>query len=102
VPATVKLTRQAPFAIELRRGTFDVVVDGKPAEPIEPHETTETPVEPGRHTLRVRHGRYSSRDISFDAADGEVISLRCHGANLWPIWLVSFAVPNLAISLRRE
>jgi hypothetical protein len=102
VPATLKLTRRTSFAVELRRGTFDVVVDGTRAGSIEWHETTETPVGPGRHTLRLRHGRYSSHDISFDAADGETVSFRCHGANLWPIWLVSFAIPNLAIALRRE
>jgi len=35
-------------------------------------------------------------------ADGEAASFRCHGANLWPIWLAAFAVPKLRLSLKRE
>jgi hypothetical protein len=33
---------------------------------------------------------------------GEVISFRCYGANLWPVWLASFVLPNLGIWLKRE
>jgi hypothetical protein len=97
---TLTLTREAPFSFELRRGTFEVAVDGKTAGSIESHDTVEVPVEPGRHTLQIRKGRYSSRAESFDAADGAVVSFRCHGAVIWPTWAVSFLVPSLAISLR--
>jgi hypothetical protein len=101
VLATLKLTRKA-IGMELRRGLFDVLVDGKRVGPIERQDTIETPVEPGRHTLQVRKGRYSSRNHAFDVADGQVISFRCHGANIWPIWLVAFAVPSLVLKLIRE
>jgi hypothetical protein len=47
-------------------------------------------------------GRYSSRDQSFDAADGETVDFRCHGAMVWPRYLASFVKPGLAISLKRE
>lgn len=99
--ATLKLTREG-FGIELRRGTFDVVVDNKSVGSIELHDTIELAITPGRHILQIRHGRYSSPVRTFDAPEGEIVNFRCHGANIWPRWIASFAVPVLAISLRRE
>ena len=60
--ATLRLTREG-FGIELRRGTFDITVDGTKAGSIQWHETVEVPVEPGHHTLQIRAGRYSSREV---------------------------------------
>lgn len=98
MPATLKLTRAGGF-IELRRGTFDVLVDGKSAASIEWHGEVEIPVAPGRHTLQVRKARYSSRIRTFDVPDGDSVSFRCHGANLWPIYVASIAVPSLGLWL---
>ena len=98
--ATLRLTRETPFAIELRRGVFDIAVDDKTVGSIESHGTVEVPLEPGHHTLRIRHGRYSSRTQAFDVADGGVVSFRCHGAMIWPTYVASFLKPDLAISLR--
>jgi hypothetical protein len=94
------MTREG-FGIELRRGSFDITVDGKSVGSLEYGQTLETPLEPGHHTLRVRVGRYSSRDHSFDASDGQVVSRRCHGAMVWPRWVASFILPSLAVSVRR-
>lgn len=102
VAATLRLTRQANFSFELRRGTFDIELDGKTIGSLEYSETVEASPEPGQHTLRLHRRRYSSRELSFEAADGDVVNFRCHGACLWPRWALSFVVPNLAISLRRE
>jgi hypothetical protein len=88
--------------MELRRGTFDVVVDGKDVGSIELNDSLETPVEPGRHTLLVRKGRYSSGDLTFDVADGQMANFRCHGAMMWPRYVASAIVPTMAISLSRE
>jgi hypothetical protein len=99
--ATLRLTREG-VGIELRRGTFEIVVDGKRVGSIEAHDSLETPVEPGRHTLQVRKGRYSSPALGFDVADGQVANFRCHGAMMWPRYVVSVVVPTMAISLRRE
>ena len=99
--ATLKLTREA-FGMELRRGTFDVLLDGKSIGSIEWQDSIETSVEPGTHSLQIRKGRYSSRDRTFDVADDHVANFRCHGSRIWPMWLVSFAVPKLALSLRRD
>ena len=59
------------IGVEIRRGTYDVVVDGKPAGSLELNETIDIPVEPGHHALQVRNGRNSSRTKTFDAAEGE-------------------------------
>jgi hypothetical protein len=99
--ATLRVTREGT-GIELRRGRFEVVVDDTSVRSLDRHETVEIPVEPGHHTLRIRAGRYSSRDRAFDVADGEVVNFRCHGAMIWPTYLASIVKPNLAISLKRE
>jgi hypothetical protein len=101
VSATLRLTRDG-FGIELRRGTFDVTVDGSSVGSSQWHETVEVPVEPGLHTLRIRAGRYSSRDHSFDAVEGETVNFRCHGAMIWPLYVASIVKPDLAIQLKRE
>ncbi len=101
MPATLKLTREVLF-LELRRGDVRRHVDGKSAGSIELHNTIQAAIAPGRHTLKILRGRYSSRSHVFEASEDEVVSFRCHGANLWPIWVASYAVPTLAIALRRE
>src|ERR1700694_2913274 len=98
--ATLKLTPQ-PIGVEVRRGTYDAVVDGKHAGTLELNETIDIPVEPGRHTLQVRSGRNSSRSKTFDVAEGEIASFRCR-KSISPIFLLSYVVPSLALSLKRE
>jgi hypothetical protein len=88
--------------MELRRGTFHVLLDGNDIRSIEWRETIEVPIEPGRHALRINAGRYSSETRSLEAADGEVVKFRCHGAMIWPRYVVSMVKPDLAISLKRE
>ncbi len=99
--ATLKVSRKT-IGVAVRRGTFDILVDGERVGSIELHDTFEAPVEPGRHTLQIRNGRNSSRSQTFDAADGQVIAFHCSGKNILPIFLLSFIVPSLAITLRRE
>lgn len=105
--ATLRLTREVSYVLfgrpfELRRGRFEISLDGNEVGSLENHETIDTPLEPGHHTLRIRKGRYSSRDHSFDAGEGEVVTFNCHGATIWPTYLVSIVKPDLAISLRRK
>ena len=99
--ATLKLTHKA-IGAEVRRGTFDVLVDGKRVGSVAMNDTFETPLEPGRHTLQVRDGRNSSRTQTFDATEGEVVAFRCTGKRFLPLFLASFVVPSLALKLRRE
>ncbi|MES1249017.1 MAG: hypothetical protein ABUS54_15230 [Actinomycetota bacterium] len=100
MPATIRLTREG-VGIELRRGTFEVIVDSHVAGSIEPHETIEIPTDPGQHTVQLRSGRYSSQPDTFQADDGEVVAFRCHGAMVWPRYVASIVKPDLAISLKR-
>jgi hypothetical protein len=99
--ATLSLTRETPMAFELRRGVFDISLDGQTVGTIEIHKTAEVPLKPGHHTLQIRHGRYSSRSEAFDVPDGDVVSFQCHGAMVWPTYVLSFVKPDLAISLKQ-
>jgi len=99
--AQLKLTHKA-IGVEVRRGPYDVVVDGNRVGSVGMNDTIEIPVEPGRHTLQVRKGRNSSRAQTFDAAEGDVVAFRCTGKSFLPIFLASFVVPSLALRLVRK
>jgi hypothetical protein len=99
--ATLKLTHKA-IGAEVRRGTYDVVLDGQRVGSVEMNDTIEIPVDPGSHTLQVRDGRKSSRTETFDAAEGEIVAFRCTGKRFLPIFLASFIVPRLALKLVRD
>jgi|SRR3954454_23460668 hypothetical protein len=99
--ATLRLTHKT-IGVEVRRGPYEVVLDGERVGSVEMNGTFETPVEPGRHALKLRSGRNSSRTKMFDAADGEIVGFRCSGKSILPVFLLSFAVPSLALSLHRE
>jgi hypothetical protein len=101
VPATLTVKRESLLA-ELRRAPFQIALDGTTIGTINRLSTFETPIEPGHHRLQVREGRYSSQAASFDVADGDAVNFRCNGARIWPIYLISFAVPSLALTLKRE
>ena len=99
--AMLRLTHKA-IGAEVRRGTFDVMVDGERVGSVEMNNTIEIPIEPGRHALQVRSGRDSSGTRTFEAAEGEIVSYRCTGKRFLPIFLASFVFPSLALSLIRE
>ena len=79
-----------------------MIVDGERVGSVEMNDTTEIPIEPGRHSLQVRSGRDSSGTKTFEAAEGEVVAYRCTGKRFLPIFLASFVVPRLALTLVRE
>ena len=87
---------------EVRRGPYDIEVDGKAVGSVTMNATFEAPVEPGPHTLQVRHGRNSSRAETFDTVDGDTVAFRCTGKRFLPLFLASFFVPRLALVLVRE
>jgi hypothetical protein len=99
--ATLKLTHKS-IGVEVRRSDYDVVVDGQPSGSLRMNDTIEIPVEPGRHTLKIRSGRKSSRTKTFEVADGQTIAFRCTGKSVLPIFLASFFIPSLALRLHRE
>jgi hypothetical protein len=98
--ATLRLTRKHP-GMELRRGPFEIELDGKRIGSINKNdETSEIPVEAGHHTLRIGSGRSSSRKRCFDVADGEVVNFRTRGPLVWPAYVASLIKPDLGISLK--
>ncbi len=99
--ATLKLTHKT-IGVEVRRRPYYVFVDGISVGSLKLNETLDLAVEPGPHTLRLRSGRNSSRPKTFHAAEGETVAFRCSGKSILPIFLLSFVVPSLAISLHRE
>jgi len=99
--ATLTVTHKT-IGAEVRRGTYDVVLDGEPVGSVAMNQTFETSVAAGRHTLQVRDGRNSSRAVSFDATDDGLVAYRCTGKSILPVFLLSFAIPSLALSLHRE
>ncbi len=99
--ATLKLTHKA-IGAEVRRGTYELVVDGERVGSVEMNDTIEIPVELGRHTLQIHNGRKSSSTETFDAAEGEIVAFRCTGKRFLPIFLASFIVPKLALKLVRD
>jgi hypothetical protein len=67
MPATLRVTRKHPLT-ELRRGPFEIALDGKSIGSIDKDdETSEIPVEAGHHTLRIGSGRSSSPEHSFES-----------------------------------
>ncbi len=101
MPATLKLSHKA-IGVEVRRGAYDVVIDDQPCGSLDMNDTIEIPIATGHHTLQVRSGRNLSRTLSFDASEGQLVAFRSTGKRFLPIFLLSFVVPRLALSLRPE
>jgi hypothetical protein len=99
--ATLRVTHKS-IGVEVRRRPYDIVLDGERVGSVEMNDSFETPIEPGRHTLQVRSGRDSSRVKAFEASDGGIVAFRCTGKSILPVFLASFFVPSLALTLRQE
>jgi len=99
--ATLTVAHKA-IGAEVRRAPYDVMLDGQRVGSVEMNGTFEVPIEPGQHTLQVRSGRNSSRTKTFNAADGEATTYRCTGKSILPKFLLSFLVPNWALTLHRQ
>ena len=98
--AILKMTHKS-IGAEVRRGTYEIIVDGDLAGAVEMNKTIEIPIESGSHTLQLRSGRNSSRAQTFEAAEGQTVAFRCTGKSMLPVFLLSFVVPSLALQLRR-
>jgi hypothetical protein len=99
--ATLKMSHKS-IGVEVRRAPYEIVVDGQHAGSLDMNDTIEIPIESGRHTVKVRSGRNSSRTKTFDAAENQTVAFRCTGKSFLPIFLASFVIPRLALQLRRE
>jgi hypothetical protein len=101
VSATLKVTHSA-IGAEVRRGTYDVFVDGQRVGAVEMNDTLELPIDPGHHSLQVRSGRDRSGTEDLDIAEGQVVAYRATGKRFLPLFLASFVFPGLALVLKRE
>ncbi len=97
--ATLKVTRET-IGAEVHRRPFEVLLDGKAVGSFPLHDTFETPVQPGSHTLQIREGRYSSRELPFRVSEGQTISFNSQGKRIMPIFIASFLAPSLALTLK--
>ena len=101
--ATLKVTQESALnPAGVMRGTFDVMLDGKSVGSIKWHESIETPVEPGHHTLQVSKGKYTSAVKTFDAADGEFITFHCNRRRHPLVLAAALFNPSIAIALVRK
>lgn len=44
----------------------------------------------------------AARAKTFDAAEGEIVTFRCTGKSMVPIFLASFVVPSQTLRLHRQ
>ena len=99
--ATLKLTHKS-IGVEVRRGAYDVVVDGRglgiSADERHDRDSDRT----GTSDAAGRSGRKSSRTETFDAVENQIVAFRCTGKSLLPIFLASLFVPSLALQLVRD
>jgi hypothetical protein len=100
--ATVRLARMwSGIGIGAQK-QWNIAIDSVVVGSIANKETVEVAVAPGHHTLRLGSGRQRSAERSFDVAEDEVVSFRCHGPRIWPMLVAALVNPDLWISLRPE
>ncbi len=99
--ATLRVSHKA-IGAEVRRGAYDIELDGKPVGSVAMNDTFETSVEAGTHTLRIREGRKSSRVSTFEVAADEIVAYRATGKRFVLLFLASFLLPSLALVLVRD
>src|SRR6202043_2229994 len=98
--ATVRLFRMwSGIGIGAQK-QWNIAIDSAVVGSIANKETVEVAVAPGHHSLRLGSGRQRSAERSFDVAEYEVVSFRCHGPRIWPMLVAALVNPDLWISLR--
>ena len=78
--ATLKVTHKA-IGAEVRRGPYDIEVDGKRFGSVNMNGTFDASVEPGSHTLKVRKGRrrhVASLERQGDGSRGQAFEIVVH------------------------
>lgn len=96
--ATLRLTRKWAGTSQ-RDVAWRITLDGNEVGTIAAHQTFETPIERGYHTLRLSSDRHHSPERSFEAAEGQVVSFSCRAAVFWPQYVAALIKPDLWISL---
>jgi hypothetical protein len=81
---------------------WQIEVDGTQIGTLANREVVEVAVVPGRHTVRLRSGRYCSPERTFEVAENETADFTCHGPQYWPPLLASLVKPDLWLSLHQR
>jgi hypothetical protein len=81
---------------------FGIVLDGEVVGSIAHGSTVDVPVDPGRHTLRIKSPRHESPDRSFQIGDGEVVTFSNRHATFWPEMVAAMIKPDRWISLEEK
>jgi len=101
--ATLRLTHKS-IGVEVRRGPYDIVVDGQRAGSLDMNDTIEIPIASGGHTLQVRSGRNSAEfrpstppkaKPSPSDAPGRVFCRSSSRPSSSPAWRSSSAVQSM-------
>lgn len=100
--ATLRLSRRWNPAVFGGHEQWTIAIDGVVVGSIASQETVELSVAPGHHTLRLAGGKHRSPERSFDAAQDDAVSFRCHGPRIWPMFLAALVRSDLWITLRPE
>jgi hypothetical protein len=102
--ATLRLSRVGSMLNlgGLSEKAWDITIDSRLVGSIAKQETVELAVTPGRHTLRLGRGRHISPLRTFDVAEAELVSYRCHAPRFWPSWVAATIKPDWWITLRRS
>ena len=82
--------------------SWQIEVDGRQVGMLASREVVEVAVPPGRHTVRLRSGRYFSPQRTFEVAENETVDFAGHGPRYWPLALASLFKPDLWISLHQR
>ena len=103
---TLHLERSMPgvaMAIQDRRTSWSILLDGQEIGHIAPNEAFETQLPPGPHTLQLTStGRRRSPVRTFTAANESEVEFRCHSQPVWPLMLMGLALPGRWVVLKQR
>lgn len=101
--ATLRLSRVwSGLGLGGQSEAWDIVLDGRAVGAVADQEVVEVALAPGHHTLRLGGGRHTSPQRTFDIASAGLLSYRCHGPRLWPLWVAAMIKSDLWISPRPD
>ena len=99
--ATLRVARSW-WGVQNHQRTWDIEIDGRVVGSIASQQTVELPVEPGRHSLRLRSDRQVSHVRSFQVADGQMVTFQCRGPLFWPLYVAALITNAPRIILKPE
>jgi hypothetical protein len=100
---TLRLERGMPMAVNDRKRSWQIRLDGAAAGEIALNDTVEIEIEPGTHTLYLTStGKRRSPARTFTAAAETVTEFACHAQPVWPLILMALVIPGRWIALKQR